>query len=222
MVEERALLVAELARRCAAEMACGRQGEAGGASCYELFRRAVADRDQAAWDALYSQYERLVRYWMGSGVQDLDALVSRAFARFWQALPAERFADFPSLDKVLAYLKKCAQTTAIDARRQAERRRLHEELVEEVAGREVPGEPGGADQVLAQIATREMYDYMLGCLNGPEERLVFRASFEWHLSPREIAGRWPGVCSDAREVSRVKERICRRLRRDDECKKFGW
>ncbi|HSJ58080.1 MAG TPA: hypothetical protein VLC95_12920 [Anaerolineae bacterium] len=222
MTEERTLLISELARRCAQEMARGRQGdEAGGASCYELFRRAVADRDQAAWDVLYTQYERLVRYWLGGGVQDPDALVARTFARFWQALPAERLGDFANLDKLLAYLKRCAQTTAIDARRQMERRRLREELVENVADRGLPGADACGDSVLARMEARELYEHALGCLQGPEEQLVFRASFEWQLSPREIAGRWPHVCADAREVSRVKERICRRLRRDEKCKNFG-
>jgi DNA-directed RNA polymerase specialized sigma24 family protein len=62
--------------------------------------------------------------------------VNRAFERFWRALPPDRFADLPTLAKILEYLKRCAkileylkrcaQSVAIDARRREERKQVEE------------------------------------------------------------------------------------------------
>ena len=101
---------------------------------------------------------------------------------------------------------------AIDARRKEERRQAHEGAL--ARAREAAGD-ASLDQVLDRVAAQELYRCALEALNDPQENLVFRASFEWHLQPGEIAQRWPDAFADSREVSRVKERVLRRLRRDD-------
>jgi hypothetical protein len=67
---------------------------------YELFRRALAERDEAAWEYLYSHYHSLVKHWVrhsaafvGSG-ETGDALVGEAFARFWRTISPEQFERF--------------------------------------------------------------------------------------------------------------------------------
>jgi hypothetical protein len=69
--------------------------------------------------------------------------------------------------------------------------------------------------VLDEIISEQLYEQALECLNSAQEQLVFRASFEWDLRPGMIAEGWPNAFSDGREVSRIKERILRRLRRDE-------
>jgi len=206
--------VAELARRCAEEMAryrCRQQYDPS--PCYELFRYALVLQDEEAWAALYSQYSRLVRRWLGSVPGDPDALVNRVFERFWRALPSERFSDFRILDDILRYLKRCAQSVAIDARRQEERERVERAafaLMEKATIEEV-----SVERILDQITGDQLYEYAMGCLNNSQERLAFHASFEWNMSPRMIAERWPSIFASGQEVSKVKERILRRLRRDE-------
>jgi hypothetical protein len=74
--------VAELARRCAEEMVCYRRGRPyDPRHCYELFRRALVGRDEEAWAALYSQYQRLMRRWVAHAPGDPDGLVNQAFER---------------------------------------------------------------------------------------------------------------------------------------------
>lgn len=208
--------VAELARRCAQEMArYWRRQRYDPHHCYELFRRALVQRDEEAWEALYSQYHRLVRHWLGNAPGDPDALVNRAFERFWRALPSDRFADFPTLDKILAYLRRCAQGVAMDARRRKERRLVGEAALARMQGAAITEtKSSSVEQMLDKIAGEQLYKHAMECLNSSQERLVFHASFEWGLTPAMIAERWSDVFTSSREVSRIKERILRRLRRD--------
>jgi len=182
--------VAELARRCAEEMArYRRRQDYDPCYCHDLFHRALVGRDEDAWAALYSQFHHLVRSWLGDVPGDLDVLVNRAFERFWRALSPDRFADFPTLAKILKYLKRCAQSVAIDARRREERRQVEEAALarmHEVANGERRGSP---EQVLDKITGEQLYEQAMRCLNSSQERLVFRASFEWDLRPGVIAER---------------------------------
>jgi DNA-directed RNA polymerase specialized sigma24 family protein len=208
--------VAELARRCADEMARYRRWERyDPRHCYDLFHRALEGRDEEAWAALYSQYHRLVRRWLGNVPGDPDALVNWTFERFWRALPPDRFADFPTLAKILEYLKRCAQCVAIDARRREERKQIEEAALARTQEVVTSERRSSSERVLDEIVGEQLYKQALECLNSPQERLVFRASFEWNLKPGTIAERWPDTFSNAREVSRIKERILRRLRRDE-------
>ncbi len=209
------LPVAELARRCAEEMRrYQRRWSYDPRYCYELFRLALARRDEAAWTALYDQYHPLVRRWIGNAPDDLSILANRAFERFWQALPPDRFAGFSTLNKLLAYLKRCAQSVAIDARRRAERTEVKESSFVWMHEVKIEADVWSIDQMMDKIVGEQLYEQAMECLNSPQERLVFRAHFEWNLKPKELAARWPDTFASAGEVSRIKERILRRLRRN--------
>lgn len=204
--------VADLTRRCAVAMAqyrCRQPHDA--AACYALFRLALTERNQAAWAALYSQYAGLVRYWLGATPDDGDALVNRTFTHLWQAIPPDRFTDFPTLDHCLAFLERCAQHIAIDAWRAVERERLKEQALAQMQS-VFPSLALENNPATSEIET--LYVYIHQRLNGTEEEIVFQTIFEWDLKPQSIAARWPDLFADARAVSRVKERFLRRLRRD--------
>jgi RNA polymerase sigma factor (sigma-70 family) len=170
---------------------------------------------EEAWAALYDQYHRLVRRWLGNAPGEPDALVNRVFERFWQALSPERFVDFPTLAKILAYLKRCAQCVAMDAKRQEEREQARETALSQ-AYEILDSEGYVLEHVLDKLLVEQLHEQVMVCLDHPRERLVFRASFEWNLKPRAIAERWPGDFASAKEVSRIKERILRRLQRNQE------
>jgi DNA-directed RNA polymerase specialized sigma24 family protein len=157
-----------------------------------------------------------VNHWLGRVPGDADALVNHAFARFWNALSPDRFSGFPSLEAILAYLKRCAQGVAIDARRREERRRARDATLSRMQQVAAAGEMNSSTtRVLDEIVSEQLYEYVTERLNGAQESVAFRASFEWGLGPAEIAERWADLFTCAREVSRVKERILRRLRRDE-------
>jgi DNA-directed RNA polymerase specialized sigma24 family protein len=183
--------------------------------CYELLRWALAEQDEEAWAAVYSQYHGLVRCWLGDAPGDPDALVNEAFERLWRAIPPDRSAEFPTLGSILEYLKRCARCVAIDARRREERKQAVEAALARLHVLGAGGKPSPSEQALDAIVSEQLIECAMERLHSLGERLVFRASFEWDLRPGMIAERWPGIFASAREVSRIKERILRRLRRDD-------
>jgi DNA-directed RNA polymerase specialized sigma24 family protein len=80
---------------------------------YELFRRAIVERDVDAWAAIAGRYRQLLISWvvrcpgadhLGESYEDL---ADEALARAWRALSPEHFAAFPSLAALLAYLRRC-------------------------------------------------------------------------------------------------------------------
>lgn len=210
------LSLQEIVRRCGEEVANYlHKRNSDPRYCYELFRRAMEERSERAWDACYEQYHRLVRSWLGDAKS--DDLVNLTFAKFWQAIPADRFADFPTLAKLLKFLKRCAQTTAIDAQRHEDRIRVREAALDLLHTFGVSGSVVITnDHVLDDIVSGQAFERALNLLDSQEERIVFQASFEWDLKPKAIAERWPRLFSDARQVSRIKEYILRRLRQDEE------
>src|SRR5581483_5665085 len=88
---------------------------------YELFRRAVVDRDIHAWSQIALSYRAMMIGWARrseaaelSG-QQCEDLADEALARAWKALSPEHFAQLPTLAALLEYLGTCVASTAIDA-----------------------------------------------------------------------------------------------------------
>src|SRR5215213_4764190 len=88
---------------------------------YELFRRAIVERDADAWAAIAAHYRQLLISWVARcpGAEHLgeryEDLADEAFERAWRALSPEHFEAFPNLAALLAYLHRCVATTVIDA-----------------------------------------------------------------------------------------------------------
>src|SRR5690242_1710727 len=100
------LTVTELAQRCGEETNRYLRRETYAERfCLELFRRAIVQRDDAAWAAVYDQYAAAVRRWLRTQPDQEEEGVVIAFERFWRAVDATKFATFTSLSGVLQYLK---------------------------------------------------------------------------------------------------------------------
>jgi len=202
------LSVNDLATRCREESAKSQQHRAP-RYCFELFRRAIVGGDEAAWAAVYVQYRSLVRHWL-SDVADVENLVQETFARLSQAVTAERFTsgEFPTLGRVLAFVRRIAINLRINEGRQAERERrvLNDWLDQEKVAT--------ASDHVEQVIRQELADHVRGLLKDEQERLVFRLTYEFDLPPREIARRYPRHFEDVDEVYRIKERLMKRLKRD--------
>ncbi|MBU0495148.1 MAG: sigma-70 family RNA polymerase sigma factor [Chloroflexi bacterium] len=182
----------------------------GFSACWELFHRAVVENDEQAWQALYVQYRRLIGKW-GTGIDlELDDLVTVAFGRFWRALHDQNFANrLPTMKAVMGFLRACVWSEATDRQRRREyQNRIHGELAQAVCETDAHLDPE------RQILSRERQDYLYSRLQDEDEQLVFQLSWELNLKPREIATQYPQRFVDARSVSRIKERIMRRLSED--------
>src|SRR5215211_4112119 len=111
------LSIDDLARLCAAETSkFNRRQPSDAQFCFELLRRALAEGVSEAFTHIYRIYERQVRIWVHSHTRFVQTgesdeyFMSAAWSTFYFALRGQKFAGFPSLPQVLAYLKVCVHT----------------------------------------------------------------------------------------------------------------
>jgi RNA polymerase sigma factor (sigma-70 family) len=210
--------VAELAERCAQETTKSRRKRpADDRYCFELFRRAIVQQDQRAWEAVFRQYRRLVYSSVGGSHPKVEDLVNETFARFWQGVTPDKFQSrFHNLGGVLAYLKVCARNLVINYERRRERERLAHSLVEGLTVH--PPDP--ERKAIENLVGQRLAAYIKSCLQDKREQLVFHLSFELGLKPKEIHEQHPHEFESAKQVSRIKERVLKRLRRDPMLLKF--
>jgi hypothetical protein len=184
------------------------------ASCYELFRRAVIQQDQEAWRALYDQFFALVCFWLSGFSGETDVLANHAFGHFAEKMTPERFDRAAGLGQLLNFFKCSAQNLAIDLERKEARRRVAEEAFVQERALSNFNMRRSHQRALDEIKKESLYDRVRQGLKNEKECLVFQASIEWDMPPRDIADYWPDHFDDALVVSRIKERIFRRLSRD--------
>lgn len=194
MVEQ--IDVPGLARRCQEETDRYLRGEAFSERfCFELFRRAIVERVDAAWAGVYAQYSSLVRIWLKTRM-DEDEGVNAAFERFWHAVDAAKFARFGSLAAVLSYLKMCVHTTVLDHAR-AQRQNTLDMDLDTIQSVSAPDSVEGT--VGERLAAAELWRQVSEVLTQEAERRVIYLSYVVGLTPREIQAR------HGREFPRVDE-----------------
>ena len=183
---------------------------------YELFRRAIVGRDEDAWAAIYARYRSLLIAWAarcsthslhteaGSDIAD------HALARAWSALTPERFATFSSLKQLLAYLRVCVTSAAIDSVRAQVQ---FDSLIQRQPARVV----ASPEQiVLADLERTDLWDTVLRLSATPAERVALVEGCVYSLPPRAILARHPQLFPDVRAVYAAKRNLIDRLRRHHE------
>lgn len=195
--------------------------------CFELFRRAACEKDQAAWEIIYNQYQSLVKGWVkhhkgfGSSGEEEQFFVTGAFAKMSNILTAEKFAKFSDLQSLLFYLKMCVHSVITDHNRVSDHADLYisiEELQIDIKA----DDPATEERVTDQIEQRRFWNWIDERLNDEKERLVVQGVFVWALKPRELCDRFQNVFIDVGEVYRIKQNVMARLRRDPELREmFG-
>ena len=206
------LTVPELARLCAAEMERYRRREPHADRFgFELFRRAVVERSDTAWAALYAQYAETVRWWLNLTPDEDDELVTLTFERFWRAMDADKFSSFSGLGGVLAYVKNCARTARLDHVR-AVSVRAHEESLDDAADL-LPACDDTEGLAAAHIDRVAFWRAVRQYLTDEREHAVLYLSYVVGLSPRQIYARHAARFDDVAEVYRLKRAVLTRLRR---------
>lgn len=217
----------DLAAECTAQAQRFRElgaDEADPRYCYELFRRAVVDRDEGAWLHVYTTYEQQVIRWVrqcgnyhATG-QDAEFFVSIIYTKFWRAVRPEQFTErMPTLGAVLAYLKCCVQTTLIDYIRSRRRDTMLEDLGElervnvhlsEV--RPIENRTGG------RFERKRLWEQVSALLRSDQERIVLEEAFLLNKKASHIYADHDDVFDDVNTVYRVKENLLKRLRRNSD------
>jgi DNA-directed RNA polymerase specialized sigma24 family protein len=183
---------------------------------YELFRRAILLRDEQAWAAIHTRFRPLLVAWAHRCcakmhiVDCYDDIADHALARAWVALTPARFMAFPTLAKLLAYLRACVTTTAIDCvRAQIAAERSHAALSANTAA--------STEQiVLADIDRAALWRTVIGLVATEAERVVVIETFAYGLSPRDILARHPRLFADIDAVYGARRNLFARLHRNRE------
>jgi DNA-directed RNA polymerase specialized sigma24 family protein len=222
----RLLTLAGVAHRCTQETALFFQRQSYDPRyCFELFRRAITDRDQHAWELVYAQYRSLVTGWVerhsafpDSG-EEIQYFVNRAFEKMWVALTPDKFSHFSDLKSLLRYLQMCVHSAILDQVRLAERSVVGVHVEGAVAEGKA-NSPVLENHALARVHRQELWREINARLHNEKERRVVYGSFILALKPRELCAQFRETFRDVDEVYRVKENVLARLRRDTELREF--
>ncbi|HEX5416095.1 MAG TPA: sigma-70 family RNA polymerase sigma factor [Chloroflexota bacterium] len=203
------------------------------AFCFELFRRAVVERGEPAWEKIVTQYRRMVLAWVRrhpdlpslGADEDGDHWVDAVFVRFWSAVKPERFAQFEDTRRILAYLKMCAHSVLQDELRQRAGQ-LATVPLEPLVGLDEssPAPTSAAIAVEARsdgrLLAQELFALVQSALHDDREREVFQLVIVQGYTPREICQRHPDRFPNADIVYQTKRNLLDRLRRHPEIRAY--
>jgi RNA polymerase sigma factor (sigma-70 family) len=219
--------VAALAQRCAQEtdLFFSHQNY-NSAYCFELFQRAIRNKDERALEVLIAQYQPLVARWVDRWMskhpdfslfnEETQDFVAQAFERFWISFTSAKLERSQSLAAVLRYLQMCVNGAITDAWRKA--RRLQVEQGSEGEEHEI-SEAAPTPEELVQNA--EFWQFLKGKARDPNEYIVLYASYYLGLSPREILAEYPKEFGSIREIYQYKANFQERLERDEDFRDFA-
>lgn len=196
---------------------------------FEIWRRAVVERDEPAWESLVTVYGIFVRRWLTQRLSHFpslrfeeEALVNGVFINFYRFVGPEKFSNFHNLSAILQYLKLCCGTIVADAQRDFQARNLDISL-DQAAG---PGDDTGSQPLEDKIGDAfDMEESMLNSadratfwssvwqrLPDPPDRLLVYLRYIQGMPPREIVQLYPQHFSDITTVYRRNKNLLWRLR----------
>ena len=184
---------------------------------YELFRRALVEHDQCAWEQVFHLYGPLVESWVRrtsaftSSGESSEFFVTSAFTRFWRAISPERFGSFSSLAALLHYLQLCTSCVVIDSvRAQSWAEMLPEDAIQSNAPQSSPDE-----EAMERVSREEFWSYINTQLSDEAERVVVYQSFVMGLRPGDIYSSRPDLFRCINDVYNVKRNVLGRLSRNE-------
>src|SRR4051794_19222588 len=147
-----------------------RESALSDAVCYDLFRRAIEQRDADAWADIGRHYRGLLAAWAAQSsarrliAEQPEDIADQAFARAWAALSSAHFSAFPHIASLLAYLRTCVRATVIDhARDQSGQQRA----VESIEATGISAAPEHA--VLEELDRTELWRLILEMTSSIQE-----------------------------------------------------
>jgi hypothetical protein len=202
-----------LCRRCREEYARERAHQPrDDRYSFEVFRRAVVERDEHCRHELVAIFDGEVRSWCRraarGGTSDLDELVRRTWERFWQYFTVDKLRGASTTAETLNHLKLCVLSVVQDTARERASALLLDKVADRSDGRRPFGETNGGETERATL--RQGLD---GRLLDDCERVLVHLRFELGLTPSEVQTRRPDLFPSRRDVYRVTRTTLDSLRR---------
>ncbi len=202
--------------------------------CFEIWRRAIVERDEAAWETAITQYSVFVRRWLAQRLANLpalrfeeDVLVNGVFINFYRFVGPDKFPSFTNLSGILQYLKLCCGTVVIDAQRDYQARLFNLSLDansssdDNADGGLNPAERLSSEfdlesDVVHRADRRAFWGEIWHKLPDQADRLLVYLRYVLDMPPREIARLYPQVFPDVTQVYRRNKNLLWRLRNNGE------
>jgi len=187
---------------------------------YELFRRAIEERDEQAWAESAARYRPLLISWARRCIakatisECCEDIADCAFTRAWAALSPERFAGFSTLAMLLAYLRACVTTAVIDC---ARHQIISDRLVQMI---EADNVATPEQIVLNQLDRGKLWRIANSVVQNEQERHILIESYVYALPPRAILERHPSLFANTTEIYIIKRNLLDRLKHCPEMRQF--
>ena len=214
-----------LAKRCADETERFRLRQYDDPKyCFELFRRAICERLEFAWNFIYDHYKPQVAIWVkerlgfDASEANIDYFVNGAFAKMWHALTLDKFGKFSDLKSLLYYLKMCVYSVIVDHNRMAEPPSQYVPDDAPIWGKD-PG-PAPEENVIDHEKRRAFWEWVNERLHDEKERLIVYGSYDLDLKPKELYEKFQDRFGSVAEIYTIKQNILARLQRDPDRHKF--
>ena len=199
--------------------------------CFELFRRAIVEKSEQCWSAIYQQYQKLVFGWTLQfaktndriGDVTIEEMVLDAFTAFWRAFKPDKLANAERLASILAYLKSCAATSVLQARRKAENKLVEtawDEIVIDSETATTQVQTRSVDVLLQQINAEQLWTIVDHRCLTEKDRIVARLSLVANLKPRLILEQHPELFASVAEIYMLSRNLKNRLGRDEALREF--
>lgn len=215
--------VEELAEGCRRESARYSRGqEQDQRYCLELFRRAIVQRDEQAWEYIYQQYGAQVARWVRAHPsfdicqEEAAYFVNIAFAQFWKHVG---FPASPTLGGLLEYLKRCVATVIVDHVRSNDKAgRRSDWDADQMA--EIPDNSDNLSPG-EHLDVQRLQALIQSLLKNEQERVVVESRFFFGMSPRAILEQHPQLFGDVAEVYDCQANVLKRLARHSELRTWA-
>jgi DNA-directed RNA polymerase specialized sigma24 family protein len=191
--------------------------------CYELFRRAIVDRNSYAWEQIFHQYQSLVASWVRrhSGLraagEDVDYLVNCAFDKMWSAMDADKFHRFTDVAGLLRYLQLCVHSVIVDHARGNQTKTVELDALPHLPSQDLPSIE---KRVTDLLEGRRLWQAVTALTQNEKESIILKYSFLYDLKPSEIYAANPDRFESLEELYRVKRNLLNRMRRNPMLQQF--
>ncbi|MGB0385905.1 MAG: RNA polymerase sigma factor [Ardenticatenaceae bacterium] len=191
---------------------------------FELFRRAIEERNSQAWDVIHQQYNNLIISWIHlatsskkPSAEQIEDLAQEIWMKYYRNLAkttsplSERFKHIGAF---LGYLKRCVFTVITDHyRRQTKFDKLEVALRRHQDQFYAPPDALVLDRLSKQNKMQVVKEWIANHVTDEEERIVFRCSYVLELTPGEICREYPDKFPNVKRIYRIKERLLKRAKR---------